>query len=149
MFDRKAFKKQWDKERRDHNNFLVRRWKKLKGCQYCGFKDHHAALVLDHIDPSTKCATLSKLRKSYNPAWSKDRLKRELAKCQVLCANCHHVRTYDEGHHWNDVNTKASGVSQFRQGEIVEKATRQMTNVNRINKLNANDAFYGEDRLAA
>ena len=105
MFDRKAFKKQWDKERRNHNNQLVKRWKVMKGCAQCGYKSHHAALVLDHIDPATKCSTLSKLRRSYNAAWSKDRLKQEIAKCQVLCANCHNVRTFEEGHHWNDVNT--------------------------------------------
>lgn len=110
MFDRKAFKKQWDKERRDHNNKLIKRWKLRKGCSCCGYKEHHAALVLDHIDPSTKCPTLSKgSRRSYNSSWSKDRLKQELAKCQVLCANCHQVRTFDEGHHWNELNSSYGG----------------------------------------
>lgn len=109
MFDRKTFKKQWDKERRDHNNRLVKRWKLMKGCALCGYKKHPAALVMDHIDPSTKCPTLSNHRRSYNPSWSKDRLKQEMAKCQVLCANCHQVRTFDEGHHWNTTNTSYGG----------------------------------------
>ena len=104
MFDRKSFKKDWDKRRRDHNNALVKRWKLIKGCKFCGYKAHHAALVLDHLDPSTKCASLRKSNRSYNPAWSKDRLKKELGKCQVLCANCHQVRSFKEGHHWNQVN---------------------------------------------
>lgn len=98
-FDRIEYKKGWDKARRDYTNRLVRRWKVMKGCCQCGFKGHFAALVLDHIDPMQKHPTLSKQRKSYNPVWSKDKLKEELSKVQVLCANCHQARTYNEEHH--------------------------------------------------
>jgi len=41
------------------------------------------------------------------------------------------------------------GQTWFRQGEIIEKATRQAIDVNEAKLVNANDAFYGEDRLAA
>ena len=125
MFDRKTFKKQWDKERRDHNNRLVKRWKLMKGCAVCGYKKHPAALVMDHIDPTTKCPTLSNHRRSYNPAWSKDRLKQEMAKCQVLCANCHQVRTFDEGHHWNTTNTSYGGEIVSTGLRVQKWTTRQ------------------------
>jgi len=34
------------------------------------------------------------------------------------------------------------GVTRFRQGEIVETATREMTDVISIKKVNANDSVY-------
>lgn len=98
-FDRKAYKRVWDKERKDHMRKLVQRWKRRKGCAVCGYKQHSAALVLDHIDPHTKCHGLKNTRQAYNPGWSISKLKDELSKIQVLCANCHQVRTYTEGHH--------------------------------------------------
>ena len=99
-FNRAEHKKVWNRNRARRNTALIARWKKIKGCASCGFKEHHAALVLDHIDPSTK--DRNKRTKSYNPLWKKDRIKKELTKCQVLCANCHHVRTYEEEHFKHD-----------------------------------------------
>ena len=69
---------------------LIGRWKQFKGCAICGFNSHSAALDLDHInDNSTKPTSGHALRYE----WSKKRVKKELSKCQVLCANCHRVKT--------------------------------------------------------
>lgn len=97
MFDRKNHKKEFDKKRDSDNRKLIQRWKLSKGCAYCGYKKHYAALQLDHIDPSTKHKT--RVRTAINYKWGKDRIKNELGKCQVLCANCHSIRTLEEKHH--------------------------------------------------
>lgn len=74
---------------------LVKRWKMYKGCANCGFKaEHSCQLDLDHIVPK---GSKGNDRQAINTGWSKARLKKELAKCQVLCANCHRLKTYKDG----------------------------------------------------
>jgi len=97
-FDRKEHKRAWDSKRQKHNTTLIQRWKLMKGCANCGYKGHFAALCIDHIDPSTKDKT-HRGNRAVNPKWSKNRLKAELAKCQILCSNCHQVRTWQEEHY--------------------------------------------------
>lgn len=76
----------------DKHRALVGRWKMKRGCSVCGFKaEHHCQLDLDHIDPTTKHPSLK--GHSYEPAWSKSKIKVELAKCVVLCKNCHAEKT--------------------------------------------------------
>lgn len=57
-----------------------------KSCTSCGSKE---SLELDHIDRATKV---------HHAIWSwcKERRKAELAKCQVLCHNCHAKKTAAE-----------------------------------------------------
>lgn len=78
-----------------HNSDLVKRRKMMKGCAQCGFKaEHSVQLDLDHIIPKR----LGKSdRQAINTSWSKKRLKEELSKVQVLCANCHRLKTYRDG----------------------------------------------------
>lgn len=67
----------------------------IKGCQHCGFKaEHPCQLDIDHIVPKGKNGND---RQAINTSWSKDRLKKELTKCQVLCSNCHRLKTYQDG----------------------------------------------------
>lgn len=96
-FDRDEHKRQWNLQRGRHNTALVNRWKVRQGCECCGYKAHHAGLVLDHLDQNTK--DRNKRSKSYNPLWSKNRIKEEIAKCRVLCATCHNVHTYESKHY--------------------------------------------------
>jgi hypothetical protein len=78
-------------------------YKLSKGCECCGFKAKHPCqLDLDHIDPESK--TYKGSHKSYDAGWSWDRIEQELAKCKVLCKNCHALRTYEEGH-WENTHT--------------------------------------------
>jgi hypothetical protein len=75
---------------------VIGRWKCRKGCELCGYKGHPSALHLDHRDPTTK---LHKGSAAYKRWWSWARIKEELAKCRVLCANCHSIESY-ENKHW-------------------------------------------------
>lgn len=58
-------------------------WFEGKSCTSCGSQTD---LELDHIDPSKKVD-----HKVWS--WSDERRKRELAKCQVLCHDCHVIKT--------------------------------------------------------
>lgn len=66
-----------------------------EGCVQCGEKDV-VVLEFDHIDPASKVANISQMRKNYTP----EKLKVELAKCVVLCANCHKRRTAAQYGSW-------------------------------------------------
>ena len=69
---------------------LIQRWKVFKGCNHCGYNENACALDLDHIsDNSTKPSHMRAVRYE----WNKARIKKELSKCQVLCANCHRIKT--------------------------------------------------------
>lgn len=54
-------------------------------CSRCGYKKYMGALEFHHINPSEKDFTPSQL-KSYK---LNDRVKKELDKCILVCANCH------------------------------------------------------------
>ncbi len=58
-------------------------------CVKCGEKDF-AALQFDHIDPKTKRRNITKI---LSGAFSVEYLKAELKNCQVLCTNCHKLKT--------------------------------------------------------
>lgn len=60
------------------------------GCTDCGFAGHPSALDFDHIDPATKVANVSSLIR--RRPWIQ--VAAEIAKCEVVCANCHRIRTY-------------------------------------------------------
>lgn len=45
----------------------------------------------DHRDPSKKEANVGSLRRD---GASLEALKTEIAKCDIVCANCHRVRTH-------------------------------------------------------
>lgn len=57
------------------------------GCVDCGISDLEV-LEFDHL--GDKVASIAKMRQTANTP----KLMAELAKCQVVCANCHKKRTY-------------------------------------------------------
>tara|TARA_R110000764_G_scaffold190207_1_gene275464 strand:- start:245 stop:619 length:375 start_codon:yes stop_codon:yes gene_type:complete len=68
-------------------------YKVNRKCAKCGYHEHPCALDFHHNDESTKSFALSAAqRKLYGMA----KIKTEVAKCSVLCANCHRVH-----HHKN------------------------------------------------
>lgn len=85
-----------ERARRGYNRRLVGRWKMLKGCSHCDFQASHGfQLELDHI----VWGVTKKYKgtdRAFEAHWSKDRIKKELSKCQVLCKNCHALKTYRE-----------------------------------------------------
>jgi hypothetical protein len=60
------------------------------GCTDCGYKEHAEALELDHLPGCEKVTNVASMV-AHN--WSWERIEAEIAKCEVVCANCHRVRT--------------------------------------------------------
>lgn len=67
--------------------------KKSNGCVKCGEKRHYV-LDFHHIDPNEKSNNINNLR-----TCSQETLDAEIAKCVVLCSNCHR-----EFHHLEFIN---------------------------------------------
>jgi len=87
------FKEHARKREREIKEF-IRQQKVGLFCMRCGNADIRV-LDFHHIDSSTKEGTIEHMVKG---AWSKDRILQELAKCEVLCANCHRILHWEE---WN------------------------------------------------
>lgn len=62
-------------------------YKISKGCSDCGYKGHHSALDFDHVNG----------QKEINLCFAKSitQAKKEITKCEVVCSNCHRIRTYN------------------------------------------------------
>ncbi len=58
-------------------------------CFDCGKTYHRAIMEFDHRDGTTKVRNVMSMA-GYSP----DRIMQEIAKCDVVCANCHRMRTY-------------------------------------------------------
>ncbi len=57
-------------------------------CTDCGNKFHPVAMQWDHIG-TDKEYSVSSIR-----TWGREAILREIAKCELVCANCHAVRTF-------------------------------------------------------
>lgn len=69
----------------------VNAYKLQKGCIDCGYNAHPAALEFDHLpEYGPRQITVSKLATAFT---SIKALLVEIAKCEVVCANCHNIRT--------------------------------------------------------
>lgn len=64
-------------------------------CENCGLNDPRV-MDFDHIDQSTKTAEIS----YFITRASTENLMAELAKCRVLCANCHRIRSGYQLNYW-------------------------------------------------
>lgn len=63
-------------------------------CARCGYHEFPSALCFHHVDPSTKERGVSALiaRHAQYPSPTKlQRILEEVAKCIILCANCHNA----------------------------------------------------------
>jgi hypothetical protein len=80
----------------DYKRSVVNRWKRRKGCVDCRYKENYDALELDHLPGKKGAYTVASLMYA---SWK--RIKEEIAKCEVVwiakcevvCANCHAIRT--------------------------------------------------------
>jgi len=69
--------------------------KQLNPCVDCGNKDP-TVLEFDHRDPKTKSFNISNMM---NMTWGT--IKKEIDKCDVVCANCHRQRTAKQQNWYN------------------------------------------------
>lgn len=62
-----------------------------KPCMDCKRSFHPCAMDFDHRNPTEKVLSICKLKFQ---SVSKNTLKAEISKCDLVCANCHRIRTY-------------------------------------------------------
>lgn len=60
-----------------------------KGCADCGYDERAVALDFDHVRGEKLCNVGEMVGRS------RERIQEEMDKCEVVCANCHRIRTED------------------------------------------------------
>ena len=84
-----AYKKRAVERKR---NLRVRVSKLKEGpCGDCGGTFNPVCMDFDHRDPTKKDNNVSH---GVSRGWGWDRIKKEIEKCDLVCANCHRVRTF-------------------------------------------------------
>lgn len=122
---------------------------KDKPCADCGIRFHPFVMDLDHRDPAQKRLHVSAM---YAGGFSLEAIQEEADKCDVVCANCHRMRTFlrrektrlpvpepdkpapkdrthcPQGHPYDETNTrirtKANGYRGRECIECIRKADR-------------------------
>jgi hypothetical protein len=80
--------------RRVRQRELVESFQRLKSetcCADCGGFFHFAAMQWDHLPGAEKLDEVSTLVRKGKT----NRAREEIAKCELVCANCHAVRSYE------------------------------------------------------
>lgn len=110
---------------------LTDRIKLERGCADCGYKAHPAALHFDHIEGSDKLLNVSQMSSR-----SEAVILNEISKCEVVCANCHAIRTANRSKPWEerveqkrisqmiDVGNNTKKLTEDQVGEIRRKYVR-------------------------
>jgi len=94
--------------RREAVRAIVRKAKD-KPCADCGTRYPYYVMQFDHLDSAAKQFDISRAT-SMGIRRSAD-LEREIAKCDVVCANCHAERTYRRGFDYEDSPTTSRWVN--------------------------------------
>lgn len=69
----------------------LKEYKSNLKCGICG-ENHPACLDFHHINPAEKKFAIGRIKDF--PGWTL--LKNEIAKCRVLCSNCHRKKHYEQ-----------------------------------------------------
>lgn len=85
-----AYRKAADHGRQESMREWIAAYKTQRGCQHCGITDHRV-LAFHHRDPATKAFNIGRTSNS-----NFERFLAEIAKCDVLCMNCHTLLHYEE-----------------------------------------------------
>lgn len=82
----------YNKNRRKENAAFINKLKD-KPCTDCGATYPAYVMEFDHLNGETKKTNVAWMR-----GWSKPGILAEVAKCEVVCANCHRIRTHTRGY---------------------------------------------------
>jgi hypothetical protein len=97
--EKSARTKAFQQNRRDQIN----QFKLDSGCSKCGYNAHPAALQFNHVAGNKQFNVSQDLKRKWNNTIE------EIAKCEVLCANCHAIHSFENNHGWT--KRKAKNVS--------------------------------------
>lgn len=77
------------RQRREECLDWLREYKESNPCTDCGEHFHFAAMEFDHVR-GEKYTNIARMK-----MMSRSRILEEIEKCELVCANCHRVRTYN------------------------------------------------------
>ena len=100
-------------ERRARLNEYLQQIKAKARCVYCG-ENHPAALQFHHRDPSQKEFNVGEF--VTRQLGGMEKLKKEIEKCDVVCANCHLKYHYNHNHRQSRIIVETIG-DQFERAE--------------------------------
>jgi hypothetical protein len=86
--DRRSKEKTYAADNYQRRLRMIAAIKLMAGCADCGYDKHPSALDFDHMPGTVKVQAVAVLARG-----SLKRLFDEIAKCEVVCANCHRIRT--------------------------------------------------------
>lgn len=89
--NRNSMAKRVEKRRRENAEHVFE-LKSKSPCTDCGVVYPPYVMDFDHIGPKKK-----NVSGMVNAAYRLDTLKKEIAQCEVVCANCHRIRTFKRG----------------------------------------------------
>jgi hypothetical protein len=100
-YQKEYMRKWYENNKQRHIKYVRNREKKILGwlksykttlaCELCG-ENHPACLEFHHIDPKTKEFELGNAKTRL----TMKAIKAEIAKCRVLCANCHRKEHHNQ-----------------------------------------------------
>ncbi len=64
---------------------------KNRPCPDCGKRYPYYVMDFDHRNPRDKVRSVAYM---VSRNWSLEKIKKEVVKCEVVCANCHRMRTF-------------------------------------------------------
>jgi len=114
--------------RREHNE-----WLRLNACIICGETDI-CVLESDHIEPQYKNNTISSLMSGSKEAYYEER-----KKIQILCVNCHRLRSHSQQNSWANEENITSLVLPSSVNEI--GLSLRDSNISKINTPKQNIEF--------
>ncbi len=79
-------------KKRSLNQQYVVNYLRDKSCSKCGISDKRV-LAFDHRDDEHKYANISDLVSRGSPL---EKLIKEIEKCDIVCHNCHMIRTFEQ-----------------------------------------------------
>ncbi len=85
------------KKRREFLKRFIYDYLKIHPCIDCGISNP-IVLEFDHINPETKTCNISDCVQN---TMGFDRLKAEMAKCEIRCANCHRLKSAKTYNYFN------------------------------------------------
>ncbi len=74
------------------NKDWLQKYKKDSKCGVCGINDHRV-LEFHHLDRKDKDFSISFM---FNNRFGLEKMKAEIKKCVILCANCHRITHWEE-----------------------------------------------------
>lgn len=93
-----AYSAKWTKERvraygrqrKNRRSTFLKSFKQAAGCMDCGYDVDGEAMDFDHLPQYVKLGDVSQMCMG-----NFKKLLEEMAVCEVVCANCHRLRTRD------------------------------------------------------